>query len=89
MQISTDGAASFTPWEGAPLIALMNVSPDHRRIVGVGTGGKIWTTTAGAPSWVEVGTVHGAAQAIAVTNSGDVLIADDSGLTLLPEVASP
>jgi len=89
LQISTDGAASFTPWEGAPLIALMNVSPDHRRIVGVGTGGKIWATTAGAPSWVEVGTVHGTAQAIAVTNSGDVLIADESGLTLLPEVASP
>ncbi|MFB7891756.1 F510_1955 family glycosylhydrolase [Microbacterium sp. NPDC056044] len=89
LQVSTDGAASFGPWADTPLIALLGVSPDHQRIVGVASGGKIWTTTAGAPSWSEAGTVHGQAQAIAITNTGDLLVVDDSGLTLLPSPPSP
>ena len=89
LQISTDGAKSFGPWADTPLIALLGVSPDHQRIVGVGSGGKIWTTTAGATSWSEGGTVHGQAQAIAITNTGNLLVIDDSGLTLLSSPSSP
>ncbi|MDJ1114111.1 F510_1955 family glycosylhydrolase [Microbacterium dauci] len=88
LQISTDGAASFRRWSDTPLIALLGVSPNHQRIVGVGSGGKIWTTTAEATSWSEAGTVHGQAQAIAITNAGDLLVIDDSGLTLLPSPPS-
>lgn len=84
LQVSTDGAASFGPWADAPLIALLGVSPDRGRIAGVGSGGTIWVTTAGATTWSEAGAVQGQAQAIAVTNTGDLLVVDARGLTLLP-----
>lgn len=44
----------------------------------------IWTTTISDEQWRNTGTAHGSAQAIAVGNNGDILIVDDSGLTLLP-----
>jgi len=88
LQISTDGATSFAPWVDAPFIALLGISPDHQRVVGVGSGGKIWTTTAGDASWYEAGTAHGQALAIAITNAGDLLVIDDSGLTMLPSPPS-
>lgn len=83
VQESTDNGASFTSSTGAPPILLLNVSPDHQRIVGVGNG-TIWVTTAGSMAWAEAGTVHGSAQAIAITDTGDMLVIDDSGITHLP-----
>ncbi|MBP2420806.1 hypothetical protein PUW79_13890 [Microbacterium sp. NE2HP2] len=84
MLVSTDGAATFRAWPDAPLLAGLSASPDHNRVVGIGTQGRIWATTAGAQNWFEVGTVHGAAQAVAIANNGDILVVDDSGLTLIP-----
>ena len=83
VQVSTDSAASFAPWPDAPLLFMLNSSPDHQRLVGVGSGGKIWVSTAGATEWTETGTVHGTPQAIAITNDGGMLIVDDSGLILV------
>jgi len=85
LQVSTDDAATFALWPNAPLLFMLNASPDHQRLVGVGNGGKIWVTTAGATQWTEAGTVHGTAQAIAITNTGDMLIVDDSGITHVPQ----
>lgn len=85
LQVSTDDAATFALWSNAPLLFMLNASPDHQRLVGVGNGGKIWVTTAGATQWTEAGTVHGTAQAIAITNAGDMLIVDDSGITQVPQ----
>lgn len=83
-QVSTDRGASFSPWPGAPLLAALNASPDHQRLVGIGSGGTIWTTTTGATQWTEVGAVHDTAQAVAITNEGDMLVVDDSGITTVP-----
>lgn len=81
---STDNGASFTALSGAPPLAVLNVSPDHQKLIGVGSGGKIWISTAGSGTWAEAGTVHGPVQAIAITNAGDMLIVDDSGITYIP-----
>lgn len=82
--VSTDRAATFQAWPDAPLLAGLSASPDHNRVVGIGTQGRIWATTAGAQNWFEVGTTHGTAQAVTITNNGDILVVDDSGLSLIP-----
>lgn len=82
--ISTDHAATFGAWPDAPRLAGLSASPDRSRVVGVGAKGKLWTITSGAQNWVEVGAIHGVAQAVTITNSGDILVVDDSGLTLIP-----
>ncbi len=84
LQISTNNAATFNPWEQAPLIALLNTSPDQQRIVGLGTGGRIWVTTAGSAEWTQVGVASEEAQVIAITNTGDILIVEQNGITALP-----
>lgn len=89
LQVSTDSGASFIPWSDTPILGLLSVSPDRERIVGVGSGGKIWAATTGDPGWTVAGTVHGTAQAIAITDSGDMLVVDDSGLTALPSPDTP
>ena len=82
-QVSTDRGESFAALTDAPNLFLMAASPDRQRLVGVDANDTIWTVT-GAGSWQEVGTVHGTAQAITITDEGDVLVVDDSGLSLLP-----
>ncbi|WP_438354465.1 WD40/YVTN/BNR-like repeat-containing protein [Microbacterium sp. CJ88] len=83
LRTSTDDGATFSPWPDAPLLYVLAASPDQQRLVGVDTKERIWVTTAGASGWVEAGTAHGAAQAATITNSGNLFIADDSGLTYL------
>jgi hypothetical protein len=84
LRVSTDGARSFQPWPGAPMLYALSVSPNGELIAGVDADEKIWVHAVGASAWNEVGTVHGAAQATAITDTGSILVADDSGLTLLP-----
>ena len=83
-QVSTDGGRSFVPLPDAPTLYPIASSPDNQRLIGVDNDGTIWISTAGATQWVNVGTVHRSAQAITVTDTGDILVVDDSGLTLLP-----
>lgn len=83
LMVSTDRAVTFQEWAGAPRLVGLSSSPDHNRVVGIGSQGKIWTTTAGTQNWYEVGTAHGATQAVTITNNGDILVVDDSGLTLV------
>ena len=68
----------------APLLYLLAASPDSKRLVGVGNGGQIWVRPASGAEWVPAGTTHGSAQAITITNGGDILVFDQSGLTALP-----
>lgn len=82
-QISMDRGESFTALTDAPTLFLVAASPDRQRLVGVDNNDTIWTVT-GTGSWQDVGTVHGTAQAITITDEGDVLVVDDSGLSLLP-----
>lgn len=82
-QVSTDRGESFAALTDAPTLFLIAASPDRQRLVGVDNNDTIWTAT-GTGSWEDVGTVHGTAQAIAITDEGDVLVVDDSGLSLLP-----
>jgi hypothetical protein len=84
LQLSTNNAATFTPWEEAPLIALLNASPDQQRIVGLGAGGKLWVTAAGSTEWTQVGAASEEAQVIAITDSGDILVVERNGITVLP-----
>lgn len=82
--VSFDRGATFAAWSGAPRLAGLSTSADHTRVVGIGAQGKIWMTTAGAQNWVEIGTAHGATQAVTITDNGNILVVDDSGLTLVP-----
>ena len=86
LQVSTDYGASFAPWVDAPAVYGLSASPDHQRVVGVDAKERIWMTSAGAANWTEVGSVHGSLQAITITNDGGILVADDSGITVLPAV---
>jgi hypothetical protein len=81
-QTSTDRGKTFTPLTGAPALFLIATSPDRQNMVGVDNKDTIWTVTGTGP-WQDVGTVHGPAQAITITDEGDVLVVDDSGLSLL------
>ncbi|GAA3640978.1 hypothetical protein GCM10022200_25880 [Microbacterium awajiense] len=82
LQLSTDGGASFAALSDAPKLYVIAASPDHQRLVGVGTDGAIWSSTAGG-AWQSIGAVHGAAQAITIADDGEVLVVDDSGVSLV------
>ena len=71
---SVDGAATFAPVADAPALYLLAASPDHlsRR-----------TSADAAATWTEVGSAFGQAQAVAITSSGEIAVADDSGVRLL------
>lgn len=84
LQVSADKGATFTTLNDAPLLYLLAASPDSKRLVGVGNGGQIWVRPASDAEWAPAGTTHGAAQAITITNDGDILVFDQSGLTALP-----
>lgn len=84
LQVSLDGGGRFVPWDGAPLIALLNTSPDRQRIVGIGSGNTLWVAQAGSQAWEQVGVAPATPQAVAITDTGDILIAGESGLTALP-----
>ena len=80
-----DGGATFEDFPGAPPLYLVNTSPDHTELAGVDVSGGIWRAATGDPSWAQVGTVVGQAQAITITATGDIAIVDDSGYHVLPE----
>lgn len=82
--MSLDGGGRFVPWDGAPLIALLNTSPDRQRIVGIGSGNTLWAAQAGSKAWEQVGVAPATPQAVAITDTGNILIAGESGLTALP-----
>lgn len=84
LQVSLDGGGRFVPWDGAPLIALLNTSPDRQRIVGIGSGNTLWVAQAGSQAWEQVGVAPATPQAVAIADTGDILIAGESGLTALP-----
>lgn len=81
---STDAGVTFTMTPDAPALYVVSSSPDAELLVGVDTSERIWISSAGGEAWTAVGTGHGVVGAIAITDGGDVLVADDSGLTLLP-----
>lgn len=89
LQVSANDGASFSPWSEAPSLVTVSTSRDHQRVVGVDTKERIWVTTAGAQQWTQMGTVHGTAQAIAITDTGDILVVDDSGISSLPANNEP
>jgi photosystem II stability/assembly factor-like uncharacterized protein len=80
---SVDGAATFAPVADAPALYLLAASPDHSTLVGVDVEGTIWTSADAAATWTEVGSAFGQAQAVAITSSGEIAVADDSGVRLL------
>lgn len=82
-QLSTDGGASFSPWADAPAVYRVAASPDHELVMGVDTDNTIWVTSA-AGAWTEAGAVQGSAQAVAITNTGDIVLVDERGLSYLP-----
>jgi photosystem II stability/assembly factor-like uncharacterized protein len=85
---STDQGATFGVWPGTPpLIALLNSSPDRERIVGVAADLTVWVTAAGSDEWTQVGAAGDGPEAIAITNAGDILLADASGIVALPKDA--
>ncbi|EYT59076.1 hypothetical protein [Microbacterium sp. UCD-TDU] len=84
LKVSTDAGSSFSPVSNAPLLYLLAASPDGQRLVGAGSGGEIWARSASDGEWRTVGTSHGSAQAITITNDGYMLVFDQSGLTALP-----
>lgn len=86
LRVSTDRGATFGPLPDAPRLYVIASSPDRQRLIGVGTKGAVWSSTAEDPLWRNVGTVHGTVQAITVTDAGDILVVDDSGLSLLPSI---
>ncbi|SDH21829.1 hypothetical protein SAMN04489810_2415 [Microbacterium pygmaeum] len=88
LHVSTDRGSTFAPLPDAPNLYPLAASPDYQRLVGVDSKETIWTSSASDPTWRNVGTVHGSAQAIAITDAGDILVVDDSGLTLLPPPAA-
>lgn len=83
-QVSTDRGASFGPLSDAPNLYPIATSPDREQLIGVDNKGIIWTSATGDQGWRNIGTVHGSAQAVTVTDAGDMLVVDDSGLSLLP-----
>ncbi|WP_447949064.1 F510_1955 family glycosylhydrolase [Microbacterium aurum] len=84
LRISTDRGATFSPLSDAPSLYVIASSPDREGLVGVGTNGAIWSSTTTDPRWQNVGSVHDSVQAITVTDAGDMLIVDDSGISRLP-----
>jgi hypothetical protein len=82
--VSTDQGATFARLVDSPNFYLIASSPDRQRLIGVDNEGVIWSSAAGDAAWRNVGTAHGPAQAITVTDAGAILIVDDSGLSLLP-----
>lgn len=85
VRVSSDAGATFEDFPGAPPLYLVNTSPDHTELAGVDVSGGIWRAATGDPSWAQVGTVVGQAQAITITATGDIAIVDDSGYHVLPE----
>ncbi|MDN3495144.1 sialidase family protein [Planococcus sp. APC 4015] len=84
LQMSSDRGVSFAPMMEAPLLYQLSTSPNRQLLVGVDNKERIWVATAGDRQWRENGSVHGMAQAIAITDTGDLLVIDDSGITALP-----
>jgi hypothetical protein len=83
LQVSLDDGASFTAWAGTPSMYALSSSPDQQRVVGIDARERIWVTTAGADAWEQVGRAHGGVQAVTTTDDGDIVVVDDSGLTVL------
>ncbi len=84
LKVSGDGGVSFALMAEAPLLYQLSTSPNRQLLVGVDNKERIWVAAAGDDLWRESGRVHGMAQAIAITDAGDLLVIDDSGITALP-----
>lgn len=82
-QVSIDQGASFAPLPDAPNLYVITASPDRTRLVGVDNNDVVWSSTASDTQWRKAGNVHGSVQAIAITDPGEVLVVDDSGLSML------
>lgn len=81
---STDGGVTFAALPDAPLMLQVVASPDGQLLVGVDAKERFWISTAGGTAWQEAGAGHGTVQAIAISNTGDLLVVDDSGITSVP-----
>ncbi|WP_460722341.1 WD40/YVTN/BNR-like repeat-containing protein [Microbacterium aureliae] len=82
-RVSDDQGATFGRLTDAPSLFLVSASADRARLVGVDRRGDVWTTSAPDAAWERIGAVHGTVQAVGIDDRGDVLVVDDSGLTLL------
>ncbi len=82
LQVSRDRGETFGLLANAPALSLIAASPNRQRLVGVDNDGTIWSVT-DSESWRHIGRVHGTGQAISITDEGDVVLFDDSGLSLL------
>ncbi len=85
VMVSIDQGANFSPLEGAPLLVVAASSPDGQRLAAIDSSERIWISTSDGTTWEQVGTAHGAAQAITVTDAGELLVVDDSGVTLISD----
>lgn len=83
VQVSSDGGQTFAPLDGAPALYLLAASPNGQNLVGVGAGDQIWTSTASSSDWTQAASTHGSAQAITITDDAEILVFDDSGLSLV------
>ena len=81
---SSDGAVSFTPWVGAPMLYTLSSSPNHSTLVGVDVDGVLWVVAEGSTEWRESGKAEGRAQAVTVTDGGTVAVFDDGGFRVIP-----
>lgn len=75
---SADGARSFSPIPGAPLLVLLDW-PATDRLVGVAPDGTVHTSTDSGVGWTATGRVPGQPVAI-TTRGGEVYVATDSGI---------
>lgn len=76
---STDGGRTFSPINGAPMLALLDW-PDAKRLIGVAPDGSVHTSRDGGKSWEKVGTVPGQPAAMTTHGTSDVYVATDAGI---------
>lgn len=68
---SSDGGASWTRMDGAPLLQIVTWAGNDTDIVGVDRSGQFWADEDGAPTWRQGAQLDAAPEAIAATSSGD------------------
>lgn len=78
VQVSADGAATFAPLPGAPLLFQIAAGADGT-LVGAGVDGLLWRAQEGG-AWTSGERFSGTLQALAVDPAGSLLLVDDRGL---------
>ena len=88
---SSDGGATFTPVEGAPLIALLAWDP--AALYGVGVDGTVFVSDDSGATWTALGSAGGQPAAVAaggsrivVLTEGTVVESTDGGRTFAPRL---